>query len=653
MKKIFSYFGFVLSIALIGVFTACNPKEIDEQAEAGLGIKTFFPTKVVTGQPMTISGTGLADVKEVVFPEGVSVTSIEHVGNGMIRVTAPSGIASAGGKLIVRTADDQAESTQDLTLGHTVISGFSKQDGEEIGGGEQLTIFGTDLEFISGCELLDPDGNPLILNDEDFYRKGTSSVIITIPKKIFDGTWKGKLYTFDGRVFDLPELTYASATDGGHWETVETVIWENPDPDGNGPANWNGKYRFALEGTDGNSEAITEIPADVWEKMKTTPFYMRYSAGDSYQIRVVTGWWNNNWPGPGENDIAPWNLADMIIPNDDGTFYIEVNLEGAAILESMDVEHLLFTGSGYTPLKLYFKEDIWVDGGGHMEIVKTPVWVNEDPEGNGVVNWNGKYRFALEGTDGNSEAITEIPADVWEKMKTTPFYMRYSAGDSYQIRVVTGWWNNNWPGPGENDIAPWNLADMIIPLDDGTFCIEVNLEGAAILESMDVEHLLFTGSGYTPLEIYFQEEVWVDGGDSGPKEVDIWVNDNPEGNGAVNWNGKYRFALEGTDGNSEAIVEIPADVWAKMKTTPFYMQYSAGESYQIRVVTGWWNNNWPGPGENDIAPWNLADMIIPNDDGTFYIEVNLDGAAILDSMDVEHLLFTGSGYTPLKLYFME
>ena len=51
MKKIFAYFGFVLSIALLGVFTACNPKEIDDVTEAGLGIKVFFPTKVVAGQP--------------------------------------------------------------------------------------------------------------------------------------------------------------------------------------------------------------------------------------------------------------------------------------------------------------------------------------------------------------------------------------------------------------------------------------------------------------------------------------------------------------------------------------------------------------------------------------------------------------------------
>ena len=652
MKKAFKYLGVLMAVALAGAFTACTPEEAYESADIGLGIKVFFPTKVVTGQPMTINGSGFSDVKEIIFPDGVSVTNFQIVSNDMIRVNAPSGIASQGGPIKVRTADDEAESRISLTIGSTVVSGFSKQDGEEIGGGEQLTIYGKDLEFISSVELLDTDGNPLVLQDEDFYRKGTSSVVITIPKKaIYDGTFVGYLHTIDGKVIPLPELKYTPASDGGYWQTVETVIWENDDPAGHGAVNWSGQYRFALEGTDGNNEAIVEIPADVWEKMKTTPFYMQYSAGDSYQIRVVTGWWNDNWPGPGENDIAPWNLADMIIPNDDGTFYIEVNLEGAAILQSMDAQHLLFTGSGYTPLKLYFKEEIWVDGGGHWETVKTPVWTNDDPEGNGVINWSGTYRFAGEGFSTGEEIYT-IPADIWEKMKTTPFYMRYSAGDSYQIRVVTGWWNDNWPGPGENDIAPWNLADMIIPLDDGTFCIEVNLEGAAILQSMDAQHLLFTGSGYTPLEIYFQEEIWVGGGgDTPPQEVVIWENDGSAG--SIAWSGTYRFAGEGFS-TGEEIYTIPADTWGKMKTTPFYMKYRPdAESYQIRVVTGWWNDNWPGPGENDIAPWNLADMIIDNGDGTYHIEVNLEGAAILESMDAQHLLFTGNGYTVLKLYFLE
>ena len=650
MKKIFTYFGVVLSIALAGVFVACNPIENDGTAEAGLAIKAFFPTKVVPGQPMTINGRGMSEVREIVFPDGVTVSSFEHVGNDMLRVTAPSGISSAGGKLVVRTSDDEAESKQDLTLGHTVVSGFSKQDGEEIGGGEQLTIFGQDLEFISRVELLDPDGNPLIIEDEAFYRKGTSTVIFNVPPKIFDGTWRGKFYTFDGLEFELPELTYASASDGGHWETVQTIIWENDDPAGHGAVSWSGQYRFALEGTDGNSEAIAEIPADVWEKMKTTPFYMSYSAGDSYQIRVTTGWWSVQWLGS-DNDIAPWNMAERIIDNGDGTFAILVDFsEDPAILDAIDAQHLLFTGSGYTPLKLYFSEDVWVEGEGHMEIVKTPVWKNDDPAGHGAVSWSGQYRFALEGTDGNSEAIAEIPADVWEKMKSTPFYMSYSAGDSYQIRVTTGWWSVQWLG-SDNDIAPWNMAERIIDNGDGTFAILVDFsEDPAILDAIDAQHLLFTGNGYTPLEIYFAEEVWVGGGGE-PKEVVIWQGDGTAG--AVSWSSQYRFALEGTDGNSEAIAEIPADVWEKMKSTPFYMSYSAGDSYQIRVTTGWWSVQWLGS-DNDIAPWNMAERIIDNGDGTFAILVDFsEDPAILDAIDAQHLLFTGSGYTPLKLYFLE
>ena len=651
MKKIFRYF--VLSLALTGIVSACdilNP--VIEPADIGLGIKVFFPTKVVTNQPMTINGSGFRNATEVVFPNGVVVTNFEIVSNDMIRVNAPAGIAAEGGKIIVRTADEQVESPLPLTVGKTVVSGFSKQAGEEISGGEQITIYGTDLEFINGIELLDADGNPVVLTDAAFYRKGTSSVVITIPKKVFEGTFTGKLFTYDGQEILMPELAYKPAADGGHWETRKTVIWENDDPEGHGAVNWNGTYRFALEGNDFNNEAIAEIPAETWEKMKTTPFYMSYTAGDSYQVRVTTGWWSVQWLGK-DNDIAPWNMAERIIDNEDGTFSILVDFsEDPDILASLDEQHLLFTGAGYTVMSLYFAEDVWIEGEGHMEIVKTSVWKNDDPEGHGAVNWNGTYRFALEGNDFNNEAIAEIPAETWEKMKTTPFYMSYSAGDSYQIRVTTGWWSVQWLGK-DNDIAPWNMAERIIDNEDGTFSILVDFsEDDEILAYLDEQHLLFTGAGYTPLEIYFAEEVWVGGGGE-PKEVEIWKNDDPEGHGAVNWNGTYRFSLEGNDFNNEAIAEIPADTWAKMKGTPFYMSYTAGDSYQIRVTTGWWSVQWLGK-DNDIAPWNMAERIIDNGDGTFSIKVDFsEDPDILASLDEQHLLFTGAGYTVLKLYFLE
>ena len=632
MKKIFTYFGLVLSIALAGVFTACNPKEIDQNVEAGLGIKAFFPTKVVAGQPMTVNGPGMSEVNEVVFPDGVSVTAIEHVGNDMLRVVAPSGISSAGGKLIVRTADDQAESRQDLTLGHTVVSGFSKQDGEEIGGGEQLTIFGTDLEFISRVELIDPDGNPLILEDEDFYRKGTSNVIITIPKKIFDGTWKGKFYTFDGREFDLPELTYTSATDGGHWETVETVIWQNPTSD---IVDWgNVNYRFGLDGHDGNNECDATFPQDIWDKIKTETFYVVLT-GDNPQIRVTTGWWSVNLTA---DDIQPGN--ELLADNGDGTWTLTVNLTGAPDLVALlDEQHLLFTGSGYVPTKILFKEDIWVDGGGHSEIVKTSIWKNATSD---VVDWgNVNYRFGLDGHDGNNECDATFPQDVWDKIKTETFHVLLT-GENPQIRVTTGWWSVNLTA---DDIQPGN--ELLADNGDGTWTLTVNLTGAPdLIALLDEQHLLFTGAGYIPLEIYFEEEIWVDGGDSGPTEVTFWENSTSD---VVDWgNVNYRFGLDGNDGNNECDATFPQDIWDRIKTETFYMVLT-GENPQIRVTTGWWSVNLTA---DDIQPGN--ELLADNGDGTWTLTVNLAGATdLLDLLDAQHLLFTGSGYTPLKLYFLE
>ena len=626
MKKIFAYFGLMLSIALVGVFTACNPTEIDDQAEAGLGIKVFFPTKVVAGQPMTISGTGMADVKEVVFPTGVTVTAIEHVGNGMIRVTAPAGIAAGGGKLIVRSADDEAESSQELTLGHTVVSGFSKQDGEEIGGGEQLTVFGTDLEFISGCELLDPDGNPLILNDEDFYRKGTSTVIITIPKKIFEGTWTGKLFTFDGREIPFPELTYTPATDGGHWETVETILWQN---ELGKAVSWSGDYRFAVEGRE-TGEEIYAFPQDIWNKLKSETFYLTVTATDP-QIRVTTGWWSGSWE---DKDFQPGN-DERLVDNGDGTFTLEINLSNASFLELMDEQHLLFTGDRYTPVKIFFKEDVWVDGGGHMEIVKTSLWKNELGK---AVSWSGDYRFAVEGRE-TGEEIYAFPQDIWDKLKSETFYLDLTATDP-QVRVTTGWWSGSWC---DKDFQPGN-DDRLVDNGDGTWTLEINLSDASFLELMDEQHLLFTGDRYTPIEIYFKEEVWVDGGDGGPKETVFWQND---GGPAVSWSGTYRYAVEGRE-TGEEIAAFPQDIWDKLKSKTFYLMVTATDP-QIRVTTGWWSGSWE---DKDFQPGN-DERLVDNGDGTWTLEINLSNASFLDLMDEQHLLFTGDRFTPVKLFFLE
>ncbi len=639
MKKIFKYFGIILSVALMGGLTACTIQEETTSADTGLGIKVFFPTKVVPGLPMTINGSGFTDAREIVFPQGVSVSNFEIVSNDMIRVTAPSGISADGGTILVRTTDEEVESRLPLTLGNTVVTGFSKQEGEEITGGEQITVYGSDLEFINSVELLDPDGNPLIVEDKDFYRKGTSTVIITLPKKIFEGSYVCKLHTYDAREFALPELSYKPAADEGHWETVENVVWTNPDPDGNGSISWNGTYRFAPE-SNSTGEEIYTIPQDLWDKMKSEKFYLNARIDNEgwYNLRITTGWWSTTYTGA---DIGKGD--ERIILNEDGTFTLEMDLTGDPILDVIDAQHLLFTGEGYTPLKIYFTEDVWVGGEGHLEVVKTSVWKNPDPDGNGSISWNGTYRFAPE-SNSTGEEIYTIPQDLWDKMKSEKFYLnaRIDNDGWYNLRITTGWWSTTWTGA---DIGKGD--ERIILNEDGTFTLEMDLTGDPILDVLDAQHLLFTGEGYTPLEIYFQEEVWVGGG--GAQEVDIWKNSDPSGNGTISWNGTYRFAPE-SNSTGEEIYTIPQDQWDRMKSGKFFLNAQIDNEgwYNLRITTGWWSTTYTGA---DIGKGD--ERIILNEDGTFTLELDFTGDPILDVLDAQHLLFTGEGYTPMRLYYVE
>ncbi len=646
MKHIINYLGSLFAVVLIGAtFTACSDDDANSSGNVGLGIKVFFPTKVVTNQPMTINGSGFDGVTEIEFPGGTKVTDFEVVSSGMIRVNAPSGIPATGGKIVVRSGNDEAESRLSLTVGHTNVTGYSLQPGETAKGGDLITVYGSDLEFINNVELLDSEGVPQLIDHKDFYRKGTSSLIFRVPRKnIFKGTFAGILHTYDGQSFTMPELTYEPAPDEGHYEIKKTTIWQN---DGSlGSINWSGEYRFAPESNSTGEECYT-VPQDVWEKMKTGTFYLKFSIdADWYQMRVTTGWWGNQWLGK-ENDISPSNMADRIIDNGDGTYYLEINFGDDPIVGTIDTEHLLFTGSGYTPLEIYFQEEIWVPGGGgHMEIVKSSFWKNDGSYS--TINWSGDYRFAPENNSTGEECYA-VPLDIWEKVKTGTFYMTFSVdADWYQIRVTTGWWGNQWLGK-ENDISPSNMADRIIDNGDGTYSIEINFGDDPIAGSIDAEHLLFTGSGYTVLELYFAEEVWVEGG-GGAKEVAIWQNDGSLG--SINWNGTYRFAPENNSTGEECYV-VPLDIWEKMKTGTFYLAFSVdADWYQVRITTGWWGNQWLGK-ENDISPSNMPERVVDNGDGTYAIEINFGDDPIAGSIDAEHLLFTGSGYTPLKLYYQE
>ena len=644
MKHIFKYLGALLAVVLIGAtFTACSEDDA-ESANVGLGIKTFFPTKVVTNQPITINGSGFDAITEIEFPGGAKVTNFEIVGNDMVRVNAPAGIAADGGKIVVRTANGEAESRQSLTLGHTNVTGFSKQPGEEAAGGELITVYGTDLEFINSVELLDPDSVFQLIDHKDFYRKGTSNLIFRVPKKdIYDGTFVGYLHTYDGQKIALPELTYKPAADEGHWETVRTSIWKNTGSD---EVNWNGTYRFALEGHDGNNECIAEIPQEVWEKMKTETFFISFKpTADWYQIRITNGWWDTQWLGK-DNDFSPNNMADQFIDNGDGTYSIQINFGDDPLVGTLDEKHLLFTGSGYIPLEIYFEEEVWVGGGGHMELIKTSFWKNG---GSDEVNWNGTYRFALEGHDGNNECIAEIPQEIWDKIKTGPFFISFKpTADWYQIRITNGWWDTQWLGK-DNDFSPNNMADQIIDNGDGTYSILINFGDDPLVGTLDEKHLLFTGSGYIPLELYFEEEVWVGGGDGGSSDIDIAAFTLYEDRSAnLEWpyfpswgdnSGKLRIM--------RGLGDKPIETLGLTTASKFIVYKEAGTTGQIQ-----WNNpNWASFSGVDCSDWEGSAE-------TLEVPVTEDmlkciNGEVVDGWSDTALILQGDGLTVKKIVIVK
>ena len=175
---------------------------------------------------------------------------------------------------------------------------------------------------------------------------------------------------------------------------------------------------------------------------------------------------------------------------------------------------------------------------------------------------------------------------------------------------------------------------------DGTWILTVDLTvNPDLLANLDAQHLLFTGGGYTVEEIYFIDIIH----GNGDKETVFWKNDGSLGE--INWSGDYRFAPESNPTGEECYI-VPQDVWDKLKSTKFYVLLK-GENPQIRVTTGWWSVNLTA---DDIQPGN--ELLADNGDGTWTLTVDLTvNPDLLGNLDAQHLLFTGGGYTPLKLYF--
>lgn len=216
-------FALLSNVAL----TSCDEDDVTGANDV-LAVKSVLPTKVMEGQVVTITGTGLDKATAVVFPGNVTVTDITKVGNGYITVVAPAGLAADGGSVTVKADNEEAESVMTLSLGKPEPLRVAPLD-KEIKINECLEVYGKDLEFITRAYFPGEDGNQIVVNAENFRRKSTGALYIYSPMGIVAGPANVILEDCSGKKYTLPEVTLSDEVAGGVVE-AETgmVIWEGP-----------------------------------------------------------------------------------------------------------------------------------------------------------------------------------------------------------------------------------------------------------------------------------------------------------------------------------------------------------------------------------------------------------------------------------------
>lgn len=395
---------------------------------------------------------------------------------------------------------------------------------------------------------------------------------------------------------------------------------------------WNNMAEEGLMAKEGDYYVAKNVPM-LWESTL-------YGGADQIAFKICnTGSWN------GAYGVAEAGAKSA-------------NSEIAVVVDGGDIEVVAPEGS----YDVYFDEanaKVWVmepglkPGEKPVEpVTEGVIWKNDGSVGD--ASWSSIYRFSVEGGDSYNECRAEISAAVWAGMKIEPFYVNITPVPDvgqWQIRITDGWWSKNYSA---NDITPGyeGLTDN----GDGTYTFQVDLaSNPDLVAVIDAQHLLFTGSGFIINEIYFSMP---DGGEEPetpeqPAETVIWENDGTFGE--VTWGNTYSFALEGTN-DGDASVDVPADLWQYFKSGPFHVVVlPVADWWQIRVLTGWWSAQWPAAdnsGEGDVNVY-WTDIVADNGDGTFTVTIDFTGHEILDSMDEQYLLFTGSGFQIQKIYSLQ
>ena len=203
MKKIKNIFT-LLVVALAGLLlTACSKDDLGtNQYQGGVSLNVYGPSPVMRGGQLRFLGSNLDQIREVIIPDGISITNIEVVKAGVpseIRVTIPKDGPVPGKVILVSKTDERITTKTDLNYIEGIeITAFPTSAMP----GDVIKIEGDYLNLIYSLAFADN----VLVSADDFVSHDRYAIEVKVPEEAKTG--KLELYTADLTVVDKNSVEY-------------------------------------------------------------------------------------------------------------------------------------------------------------------------------------------------------------------------------------------------------------------------------------------------------------------------------------------------------------------------------------------------------------------------------------------------------------
>ena len=203
MKKINNVFT-LLVVALVGLsLAACSNDNLDtNQYKGEVSLNVYGPSPVMRGGTLRFLGSNLDQVREVIIPDGISITNIEVKQAGVpseIRVTVPKDGPVPGKVVLVTNTDLIITTKTDLKYTESIVITSIPLAAMP---GDVIKIEGDYLNLVQSLAFADN----VLVSMEDFKSHSRYAIEVEVPEEAKTG--KLALYTADLTVVDKNSVDY-------------------------------------------------------------------------------------------------------------------------------------------------------------------------------------------------------------------------------------------------------------------------------------------------------------------------------------------------------------------------------------------------------------------------------------------------------------